>query len=1064
MDNDPYTLDPDGDVILLFPKVNKDSSPSQSAETSDQVIPLASPTTSLTIDASAPAPDAHTVHTEGSNIPISVPVTSANQNQSICEVNDASEGGNTESHPVRMRVSSRHLALASPVFKRMFSGDWNEAHEIRSEGATEIIMDIWDLDAMLIVMNIVHGYAPKVPRKVDLDTLAKIAVIIDYYQCPGVVEVFAEMWVNQLKGDMPQTVGNAVIQWICIAWVFRKPAEFLAATRVTLVESCGIMQTYDLPVPIKVATESINECRQQGIREAMAAIDLVIDGLSSSQHNACSFECSSILLGALIKFLRLFNLIFPDPTPPFDNLSIASLARSLSLVRFPICEPQWPALMDSHFEQHRCKLELLLDPIRRDLESKMNGLSPNPRSSQAQTLIIKYQHPISPAYAHSMTSMTKDYYELDPDGDAIFAFTTTGPDTANKFSDPKAVPQESTTPAQVLMSQWESSRLRLLGGRMKVSSKHLSLASPVFKKMLHGPWQEAQGLRVGEVGIEMDRQNIDAMLMLMKVIHGHWPDIPRTVSLETLAEITTLVDYYNCQKAIHHALQLWIRPLLAGIAKASSDDIEQGANPHDRFAHPPADYRRMFSGPWKESQSLAAGDRAEIEAECWDANAMLILMNIIHGRGRNVPRQVTLRTLSEIAALVDYYECHEVVDVMSGIWIDKLLKSMPSTYCKGIISWIFISWVFQRPSSFTSATEIAATQSQQRIDPGDLPIPQRILDKIEEHRRGGVKSALDMSYELITDLRDGRKHCSDVCDALRLGLLIKQLHAGGQLPPLPAVSVPNVSLEQLTSILYKTSTVRYCDSSGVEKFQPDRYSSRTEERHSLSLHGCSLDTLIQPILQDVWNRLRGFELWEFKDESRASGGNDSTAPFVCCLTTSSLASTWPSTIDGKPLPDKWFQISLNETSLDTRDIAELAERTPITVCERTVIAVGACVGIASYVVNFARNIATTIKDLSNGGNCNTMYGTFEGLKWTYHSTGRNCDTTAQHDTIAGAIKKYLSNVEHNNVCGTQCLRMDHGRTWDGWLKLGPVSSFNENAYCGPSLSFDSCLSGGNNDI
>jgi hypothetical protein len=50
--------------------------------------------------------------------------------------------------------------------------------------------------------------------------------------------------------------------------------------------------------------------------------------------------------------------------------------------------------------------------------------------------------------------------------------------------------------------------------------------------------------------------------------------------------------------------------------------------------------------------------------------------------------------------------------------------------------------------------------------------------------------------------------------------------------------------------------------------------------------------------------------------------------------------------------------------------------------------VGACVGIASYVVNFARNIATTIKDLSNGGHCNALHGTFEGLKWTYYSSGR----------------------------------------------------------------------------
>lgn len=93
-----------------------------------------------------------------------------------------------------------------------------------------------------------------------------------------------------------------------------------------------------------------------------------------------------------------------------------------------------------------------------------------------------------------------------------------------------------------------------------------------------------------------------------------------------------------------------------------------------------------------------------------------------------------------------------------------------------------------------------------------------------------------------------------------------------------------------------------------------------------------------------------------------------------------------------------------------------------------------------------------------------MSGTYQGLKWTYHSTGRNYDTTAQHKTISGATKKYLTNVEHNNVCGTQCLCLDHGGTWDGWLKLGPIKGFNDNAYCGPRVSFERCLSGGNNDI
>jgi hypothetical protein len=138
-------------------------------------------------------------------------------------------------------------------------------------------------------------------------------------------------------------------------------------------------------------------------------------------------------------------------------------------------------------------------------------------------------------------------------------------------------------------------------------------------------------------------------------------------------------------------------------------------------------FKRMFSGPWKESQSLAAKECVEIETECWDIHAMLILMNIIHGRGRNVPRQVTLKTLSEIAALVDYYECHEVVDMMSGVWVNGFLLQMPAAFGTDIILWIFISWVFQQPYQFTLATKIATEQSNQRIDPGDLPIPQRIL-------------------------------------------------------------------------------------------------------------------------------------------------------------------------------------------------------------------------------------------------------------------------------------------------------------------------------------------------
>ncbi|RHZ44639.1 hypothetical protein CDV55_100167 [Aspergillus turcosus] len=364
MDNDRYTLDPNGDVILLFYNVNKASPPSQRVETGSHIITLARPTTSPTINASAASPNASAIHT------ISPSVTFTNL-QPTWELIDVSEEGQMGSDPVRIRVSSRHLALASPVFQSMFSGNWTEGYEIRYKGNTVMDMDMWDFDATLIIMNIIHGYAPRVPRRVDLDTLAKIAVIVDYYQCPGVVEVFADIWVDQLKVDMPKTFGKAVLQWICVAWVFRKQAEFLAATRVALVESPGVVPSYGLPIPYRII-EKLNDCRLQGIREALSAMDRVIDDLSSSTHR-CSFECSSILLGALIKFLRLSNLIFPDPAPPYNNLSIGSLTRSVMLfARSPLWESRLST--KGRAEWHSCKLGTLLDPVRRDLEDKMRGL------------------------------------------------------------------------------------------------------------------------------------------------------------------------------------------------------------------------------------------------------------------------------------------------------------------------------------------------------------------------------------------------------------------------------------------------------------------------------------------------------------------------------------------------------------------------------------------------------------------------------------------------------------------------------------------------------------------
>ena len=98
---------------------------------------------------------------------------------------------------------------------------------------------------------------------------------------------------------------------------------------------------------------------------------------------------------------------------------------------------------------------------------------------------------------------------------------------------------------------------------------------------------------------------------------------------------------------------------------------------------------------------------------------------------------------------------------------------------------------------------------------------------------------------------------------------------------------------------------------------------------------------------------------------------------------------------------------------------------------RAIIVAQACLGILDHLVDYSRALGAAIKSLSDQHSCRYMTGTFDNVKWSFHATGQHCDTTAQEKTIAGAIAKYIRNAEHGKICGTQCLRLNHGGTWDG---------------------------------
>jgi hypothetical protein len=128
---------------------------------------------------------------------------------------------------------------------------------------------------------------------------------------------------------------------------------------------------------------------------------------------------------------------------------------------------------------------------------------------------------------------------------------------------------------------------------------------------------------------------------------------------------------------------------------------------------------------WMESHRNPEDNMLHISAEDWDEEAFVIMMNIFHLRNRQVPRTVTLDMLAKIAVVADYYECTESIELFVEIWLANLkTKSpIPTTYCRELILWIWVSWAFKWAEIFKQSTDVAIKQCDEPFQNLGLPIP-----------------------------------------------------------------------------------------------------------------------------------------------------------------------------------------------------------------------------------------------------------------------------------------------------------------------------------------------------
>ena len=112
-----------------------------------------------------------------------------------------------------------------------------------------------------------------------------------------------------------------------------------------------------------------------------------------------------------------------------------------------------------------------------------------------------------------------------------------------------------------------------------------------------------------------------------------------------------------------------------------------------------------------------------------DPNAVRILLNIMHGRSRLVPRRVNLDLLTELAVLVDYFQCEEAVNAFGEWWMEALKPSIQNTFYQQTVKWIFVSWVFRNEEIFNTVTRTAQRKGKRDMPTFGIPIPPNIKSK-----------------------------------------------------------------------------------------------------------------------------------------------------------------------------------------------------------------------------------------------------------------------------------------------------------------------------------------------
>lgn len=232
MDQQTYIIDPDGEVMIELRNANRPFAIEESVEESFEELS----------EASSVYESANSEHPRIDGDQIKEDIDQKQLEGGVC----------LQDTCFHIRASAKHLALASPVFKKTLAGGWQETATLWQKGSVQISMEGWDINALLIFLRAIHCQHNHVPRKVSLEMCAKVAVLADYYDCKEAVMIYTDIWMPTLVPTISTTYSRDSILWLWVSWFFQFPNTFSKVTSTIMSQSSTRIDNLGLPIPNKV--------------------------------------------------------------------------------------------------------------------------------------------------------------------------------------------------------------------------------------------------------------------------------------------------------------------------------------------------------------------------------------------------------------------------------------------------------------------------------------------------------------------------------------------------------------------------------------------------------------------------------------------------------------------------------------------------------------------------------------------------------------------------------------------------------------------------------------------